>query len=100
MGEKGKADDLQEMYLHGQTSNQTAIDFYGAFGFEVCEEIKDYYKKIDPPDCYVLRKSLNGGTIEQGGAALTGAAIAEPVALREGTLWSSLVFSMQSFKAP
>mmetsp|Transcript_63809 Transcript_63809/g.118577 ORF Transcript_63809/g.118577 Transcript_63809/m.118577 type:complete len:200 (+) Transcript_63809:46-645(+) len=61
-GEKGQSDDVREIYLHVQTSNDGALAFYGRFGFEVCEEIKNYYKKIDPPDCYVLRKKIGSSS--------------------------------------
>lgn len=27
-------------------------------GFDVGETIENYYKRIDPPDCYVLRRRL------------------------------------------
>jgi len=71
---EGKADDVQEIYLHVQTSNASALAFYKSFGFEVTEEIKNYYKKIEPPDCFVLRKALNDGTIQASVGVTTAAA--------------------------
>lgn len=61
--EEMQSDGVQEIYLHVQTSNAGALSFYKTFGFEVTEEIKNYYKKIEPPDCFVLKKPLNGGTV-------------------------------------
>ena len=49
---------VKSVYLHVQTSNDAAIKFYESFGFKVQETIKGYYKRIDPPDCYVLVKTL------------------------------------------
>mmetsp|Transcript_61173 Transcript_61173/g.162558 ORF Transcript_61173/g.162558 Transcript_61173/m.162558 type:complete len:198 (-) Transcript_61173:136-729(-) len=57
-GPDGDADDVRELYLHVQTSNEAAISFYKSFGFEIAEEIKDFYSKIDPPDCYILRRPV------------------------------------------
>ena len=39
-----------------QTSNQYAIDFYKRFGFTTGDIVKDYYKRIDPPDAVVLHR--------------------------------------------
>jgi len=63
--EARKVDEVQEIFLHVQTSNVAALKFYTSFGFQVTEEIPNYYKKIDPPDCYVLRKPLNGAELNQ-----------------------------------
>jgi ribosomal protein S18 acetylase RimI-like enzyme len=52
--------NIVEACLHVQTSNEEAIRFYKKFGFAVAETLRDYYKRnrLDPPDAYVLRKSL------------------------------------------
>ena len=44
-----------------QTSNTDAKQFYLANGFIDTEVIKDYYKRIEPPDCFLLRKSMKEG---------------------------------------
>jgi ribosomal protein S18 acetylase RimI-like enzyme len=49
---------VDSVYLHVQTSNYEAIQFYQKHGFLVIDTIKGYYKRIEPPDCYVLSKSL------------------------------------------
>eukprot|EP00931_Biecheleriopsis_adriatica_P076842 TRINITY_DN50507_c0_g1_i1.p1 TRINITY_DN50507_c0_g1~~TRINITY_DN50507_c0_g1_i1.p1 ORF type:complete len:189 (+),score=48.06 TRINITY_DN50507_c0_g1_i1:57-623(+) len=59
-----KEEDVREVYLHMQTSNREGLAFYRKFGFKVTAKIEDYYKKIDPPDCYVLRKPVNGAELE------------------------------------
>ena len=44
-----------------KTSNEDAKQFYLASGFVATEIIKDYYKRIEPPDCFLLRKSMKEG---------------------------------------
>lgn len=52
-------DGIDHIYLHVQTSNRIAIQFYHKFGFEITETIRNYYKRIEPPDCYILLKKLH-----------------------------------------
>eukprot|EP00586_Coscinodiscus_wailesii_P000322 CAMPEP_0172485528 /NCGR_PEP_ID=MMETSP1066-20121228/13574_1 /TAXON_ID=671091 /ORGANISM="Coscinodiscus wailesii, Strain CCMP2513" /LENGTH=87 /DNA_ID=CAMNT_0013250831 /DNA_START=446 /DNA_END=709 /DNA_ORIENTATION=+ len=55
----GELSDVDEITLHVQTSNVDAMNFYiKGFGFEKGEMVKNYYKRIDPPDCFVLSKKL------------------------------------------
>uniref|UniRef100_A0A7S1TXC2 N-acetyltransferase domain-containing protein n=1 Tax=Phaeomonas parva TaxID=124430 RepID=A0A7S1TXC2_9STRA len=53
---------LDHIYLHVQTNNDAAMSFYANFGFENVGMIENYYKRIEPPHCYVLRKSLSGAS--------------------------------------
>ena len=46
-----------------QTTNEKGKAFYKSFGFEVVEEIKNYYNELDrDTDCYVLEKKINTTT--------------------------------------
>eukprot|EP00611_Tribonema_gayanum_P000334 TRINITY_DN1022_c0_g1_i3.p1 TRINITY_DN1022_c0_g1~~TRINITY_DN1022_c0_g1_i3.p1 ORF type:complete len:214 (+),score=31.57 TRINITY_DN1022_c0_g1_i3:97-738(+) len=51
--------DVCEVYLHVQTSNAGAIAFYERAGFHKEAIIKNYYRHIEPPDCYLLLKAVN-----------------------------------------
>jgi N-alpha-acetyltransferase 50 len=53
-----KNDQLSEIWLHVQTSNKDALDFYMARGFEQTELKEGYYTRIEPASCYVLRKPI------------------------------------------
>lgn len=59
IGEARKDNSICEVYLHVQLDNHEAKQFYEKHGFVVVETIKDYYKKIEPADCYLLRMQLN-----------------------------------------
>lgn len=52
---------ILEVYLHVQTTNDDAKNFYIQKGFVMMGTIKDYYRKIMPPDCFILGKSLVEG---------------------------------------
>ena len=40
-------------------NNETALDFYKKFGFQVVERKEQYYKRIEPSDAFVLSKSFS-----------------------------------------
>lgn len=46
------------VYLHVQVNNESAIAFYDKFGFEIVEKKENYYKRIEPADAYVLQKTF------------------------------------------
>jgi len=51
--------DVDEVLLHVQTSNDGAMRFYvDGFGFDKGPMVENYYRRIDPPHCYVLSKKL------------------------------------------
>lgn len=56
-----KDPDVSFVYLHVQTSNLAALEFYRKAGFMKVGIIRNYYKRIDPPDCFVLTKLLHYG---------------------------------------
>lgn len=39
-------------------NNESAIDFYKKFGFEIVETKEFYYKRIEPADAHVLQKTI------------------------------------------
>uniref|UniRef100_A0A146LIA0 N-terminal methionine N(alpha)-acetyltransferase NatE n=1 Tax=Lygus hesperus TaxID=30085 RepID=A0A146LIA0_LYGHE len=53
-----KDGNYDNIYLHVQVNNTSAIDFYKKFGFEIHETKKHYYKRIEPADAHVLQKNL------------------------------------------
>ncbi len=39
-------------------NNESALNFYRHFGFEVVETKEQYYKRIEPADAHVLEKNV------------------------------------------
>ncbi|XP_077985068.1 N-alpha-acetyltransferase 50-like [Glandiceps talaboti] len=54
-----KDGNFDNIFLHVQINNDSAISFYKNFGFEIIETKKHYYKRIEPSDAHVLQKSLS-----------------------------------------
>lgn len=53
-----KDGDFECVYLHVQVNNESAIEFYKKFDFEIVEKKEAYYKRIEPSDAFVLKKTL------------------------------------------
>lgn len=49
---------LIRFYRHVQVNNESAIEFYRKFGFQIVETKDQYYKRIEPAGAHVLEKIL------------------------------------------
>lgn len=49
---------VDEIYLHVQVGNEDALSFYARHGFEVKERLVNYYRKLEPADCFYVRRRL------------------------------------------
>lgn len=54
-----------------QVNNESAIEFYKKFGFEIVETKKQYYKRIEPSDAYVLQKTIKKKNVDENGSPPT-----------------------------
>ena len=54
----GSSAEVGEVFLHVQTSNREALQFYEQFGFTVTGNIPNYYKRLQPPDCFIVAKQI------------------------------------------
>ncbi|KAK9840370.1 hypothetical protein WJX74_008493 [Apatococcus lobatus] len=53
------AQSLRAAFLFVHTANTEALRFYQSrFGFQLGETVPNYYKRIQPPDAIILRKSF------------------------------------------
>ena len=55
---KTSKDPVKSLYLHVQTTNQEALDWYTKRGFEIQETVEGYYRNIEDRDAYVLVRKL------------------------------------------
>jgi N-alpha-acetyltransferase 50 len=51
--------DVTEVYLHVQVDNDEAVSFYEHFGFSIKERIPNYYRRIEPADCFYVHKVVS-----------------------------------------
>lgn len=64
-----KDGNFDAVFLHVQINNDSAIDFYKEFGFDIVETKEQYYKRITPADAHVLEKRLRRPKDKEGAAA-------------------------------
>lgn len=69
LDEAAKNPAIIEAYLHVQTSNADAKNFYLSHGFVEVETVLDYYRNIDPPHSFLLKRSLKEGHSIDGKSA-------------------------------
>lgn len=50
--------EIVDIYVHVQVGNDEALQFYDRYGFHPAEKLSNYYKRIEPADCYVVRKAI------------------------------------------
>lgn len=54
---------VQEISLHVHVSNRDAIRFYTErFGFDKGQVLENYYRRLNPPHCYLLSKQFDLAT--------------------------------------
>lgn len=47
---------LTSIYLHVQTGNEEARQFYAKHGFELTGEVEGYYRRIEPNSAWILER--------------------------------------------
>ena len=55
---------IDRIYLHVQVSNTAGKAFYEKHGFEEVDLQKDYYKKIQPRDAWILERVLTDSSAD------------------------------------
>jgi N-alpha-acetyltransferase 50 len=54
-----RTEGVDGLHLHVQTSNTDAIEFYRKHEYEIGEILENYYTRIDPPHCHIVRKRIS-----------------------------------------
>jgi len=54
-----KDPQIRGISLHVQVNNESAMNFYKSFDFEVVGTAEKYYKQIQPDDAFILEKRVN-----------------------------------------
>ena len=49
--------------LHVQKVNEAAVNFYKSEGFEVIEEVKDYYTDLEHTDALLMKKAVGSAIV-------------------------------------
>ena len=63
LNEASRDSFIKDAYLHVQVNNYAAVEFYERFGFAKGDVLKNYYKRIEPPDAVVLERDLSDWAI-------------------------------------
>lgn len=50
---------VKSIYLHVQTTNQEAVEWYTKRGFTIEQTVKEYYRNIEDQDAYSLVRKLD-----------------------------------------
>jgi ribosomal protein S18 acetylase RimI-like enzyme len=50
---------IVKVYLHVQSNNEEALEFYKKHGFEVAEKCENYYSQFEVSDAFKLEKIIN-----------------------------------------
>ena len=49
---------VKSLYLHVQTTNQEAVEWYTKRGFVIEQTVEGYYRNIEDRDAYILVRKL------------------------------------------
>jgi N-alpha-acetyltransferase 50 len=53
-------ENINDIFLHVQTNNDEAIDFYKHRGYKISKTVPDYYTRLEPKAAYELTKIMSG----------------------------------------